>query len=202
MSIETIEELRERLAETEEALARAEREQEKVERLNLGLDDEDDEGPEFVVTGVDDFKVDKQGGIWCGGERIGGPDISKDYDPNTDAAYKNLHLSPRDMQLIGQRSRDEAGRYVAVVAPEPETPLLRGSCPDCHSSPNLNLINPTGSCYDTEQNQAYVKFDCRCTKPLLHEADEIVDRVQAAAIEADELMAYLEEECIRANRSW
>lgn len=165
-------------------------------------DDEEGEGGEgYTLTnpGVDDFTVDSTGGIWCGDERIGGPDTLDNHDPNTDSAFKSLELSPRDLQLIGERSRDAQGRYTAD--PELEQPQYTVPC-SCGSCVDINQANITGAAWDTETGQAYVQHTCRCGEERLTFADEISDRVQQKALDEAMLLADILENHMERPPKW
>ena len=140
---------------------------------------------ELVTPGVDDFSVDENGQLYCGTERIGGPDVIDEHDPSTDSAFKSLQLSPRDQQLIGQHVRDESGRFTRRMEPPP--PMITEPC-RCGSCVDICKANIIGSAYDTETQQAYVRHLCKCGEERLTYADGIPDSVQAKAIENDEIM--------------
>jgi hypothetical protein len=200
MSIETLEELRERLAEAQASLDRAEEEAAKIERLHAGIPD-DDEGPELVEPGIDDIKMDKHGGVWIGDERVGGADIIiNEIDPITDSAFKNLKLSPRDLQLIGERSRDDAGRFTAN--PEPEEPFWRTPCGCCGEVIDMNKVNPLRPMWNQETGEGFVEHICRCGETLITQGDELPGEVQLKALENDAVMDIVIRDYMERPPKW
>jgi hypothetical protein len=92
------------------------------------------------------------------------------------------------MQLAGQRSRDEQGRYVAD--PEPEPPMITEPC-SCGRCVDIYKANIIGSAYDPEAQEAYVRHLCKCGCERLSFASACPDAVQEKAIENDEVMEII-----------
>ena len=185
MSIETLEELREKLDEAAESLDRAQREHEKIERLHAGIPDDDDDGPELVEDGIDNFTRDAEGGIWIGNERIGGPDVIDNADPHL--ASSNFGVSPAELQRLGlSRSRDDHGRY--LPNPTAVEPLYRVPCEGCGEVIDMNKVNPLRPMWDQRTGQGFIEHDCRCGEKLITQGDELPGEVQQKAIENSEIM--------------
>jgi len=199
MSIETVEELRERLDEAQASLDRAEEEAAKIQRLHAGIPDDDEEQPEYelVNPGIDDFKVDNKGGIWIGNERVGGADVVvEDVNPNP------LGLSPAALQSIGIRTRDEAGRFASTVAPEPEAPLWTTPCEVCSTCTDMTKVNPTGVAFDRSTDQPYILHSCRCGADRYTESDGVSDEIQRKALFESEVLAEILEHHMERPPKW
>jgi hypothetical protein len=202
-SNDLIEALEQELAKTQEALAASQalntREEEKAETLGVFTNAEG-EPVELYNHGIDNFTSDPATGrYYIGDDDIGGPDVISDYDPNIDSAVKNLKLSPRDMQLIGERSRDERGRYAAD--PEPERPRITEPC-RCGECVDIRQANITGARWDPETGEAFVRHLCKCGEQRLTHADETPDDIQRRALFETEVMDEIIENYMERPPRW
>jgi hypothetical protein len=155
-----------------------EREEAKERLSGHAPQEEGEEELSLEQVGIDDFRIDNAGRVWCAGQIIGGHDAIDEVDQVWVEHAANV-FSPAQQQMLrdADRARDDSGRFASRDEAPPQ-PLMVEPCSDCGDAPDLrraHILGGTQAGPGPHAGTTCVAHLCRCGAERLTSAEQLRD---------------------------